>query len=313
MEDHPENEPLLNKEENDDVIDIKNKECQGQTKSKEQILNKNCNFSSDCLEYIFFCCCDYDVTQKQYNNYISLKNKCMIPFKNENQNHEKKLQEFFINIKELLQNEEEKEEYIIMNDNNKNENELDNNLIKQLSKKIGFQSDNPRTDFRGGGLYSLQFMNYFITNYKIESKNILSQNSFPFSIVCINLSFKLYLILYLMEKENNASSLKSFRLKGCSRKEIKHFCEHLENDNENDLMFLILSQCLCFVFVSYMKTLENIKNNDNNIINSIINNTLECLQKTLNNIKKKEILVEKFKYELEQTKNHKKVMKSKLN
>ena len=314
MELNPESEPLLNKEEREYDSYIKIRDLENKQKSKEQILNKNCY---DPLEFIFFCCIDYDVTQRQYDNYIALRDKCIIPFEDGNQNHEKILQDYFQNIKKLLPNDDE-EGYEIIDDKKNKENELDknNDLIKQLSKRIGFQSDNPRTDFRAGGLFSLEFMNYFITNYKIESKNILSEHNFPFSIVCINLCFKICLILYLTEKEKNQKSLESANLKGCSRKEIKHFCEHLGNDNEKDLLFLIISQCLCFVFSKYMKEFDNIEIGQNIFnINSIINITLEYLKKTLNRVKKNENLVEKLKYELEQAKNVKikNEGKSKLN
>ena len=311
MEIHPENEPLLNKEERDNDSYIKIKEKENKKKSKEQILNKNC---IDYLEFFLCCCVDYDITQKQYDNFINLRNKCIIPFEDGNENHEKMLQEYFINIKELLPYEDE-EGYEIIEDNKNKENDLDknNSLIKKLSKRIGFQSDNPRTDFRSGGLFSLEFMNFFISNYKNESRNILRENYFPFSIVCINLSFKICLILYLTEKEKNKATLESYKLKGCSRKEIKHFCEHLENDNDNDLIFLIISQCICFVFSKFINDFDNIEKSQNLLkINSIIDKTLEYLRKTLKTIKKNENLIDKLKYELEQAKKVKIVMKNKV-
>ena len=313
MEMQPENEPLLNKEEREYDLYIKIKEKEKEKKnnqtSKEQILDKNC---IDYLEFFLCCCVNYDVTQKQYDNYINLKNKCIIPFEDGNQNHEKMLQEYFTNIKELLPNEDE-EGYEIIEDNKNKENELDknNSLINKISKRIGFQSDNPRTDFRAGGLLSLEFMNFFINNYKIESRNILREYYFPFSIVCINLTFKICLILYLTEK--NKASLESAKLKGCSRKEIKHFCEHLENDNENDLIFLILSQCICFVFSKFVNDFNNIEKDQNILkINEIIDKTLEIFRKTLKTIKKNENLIDKLKYELEQAKKVKIVMKNKI-
>ena len=211
------------------------------------------------------------------------------------------------NINNAVLPNEDEEGYEIIEDNKNKENEDNSNsLINKLSKRIGFQSDNPRTDFRAGGLFSLEFMNFFINNYKIESRNILREIYFPFSIVCINLSFKICLILYLNEKEKNNAILISSKLKGCSRKEIKHFCEHLENDNNNELMFLIISQCICFVFAQFINDFDNIeKEKKITKINSIIQKSLESLKKTLNTIKENEDLIDILKEQLEQDKKEK--------
>ena len=60
MEIHPENEPLLNKEDKDLYVNIQ--DIENIKNSKEQIIN-----CQDCLELICFCCYNYDVTQKEYD------------------------------------------------------------------------------------------------------------------------------------------------------------------------------------------------------------------------------------------------------
>ena len=313
MELHPENEPLLNKDDKDSYININE---ENNKKSKEQIINKSCD--KDYFEYLFFCCYNYDVSQKQYNNHLALSKKCLISYDKDNQNHEKLLFEFFTNIKELIP---EEEGYEMMEDTNPNtlnniieneNNDLDkkNSLIKNISKKIGFQSDNPRTDFRSGGLYSLEFMNYFVTNYKIESKNILSNKYFLFAVVCINLCYKLCLILHLTDKDTIKNDLLRYKLKGCSRKQIKNFCEHLEKENENDLMLIIMSLCLSFAFIQFTNSFDNSKKNESLLnINIIIDNTLEIFRKTLTDLKKNENLINKLKSELDKAKNDKNILK----
>lgn len=321
MEIHPENEPLLIKEGNNLYI---NKEKSNQ-KSSKQIISKSCLNSfkdincsdfpdfSDFTEYFCCCCINYDITQRQYDIHSELSKKCIIPYDKENQEHEKLLLDFFTNIKELIPKEDE-EGYIEMNDENEistnisKDNELnkDKLLIKKLSKKIGFQGNDPSTDFRAGGLYSLEFMNFFINNYKNKTKEYLKEQYFPFALICISLCYKIYLILHLTsdKEEKIQSDLNREKIKGCSRKEMQNFCEHLEKDNEDDLLFLIMSQCLSFIFCIFKKRLDITQANENLLnINPAIDSSLNHFRKTLRNIKKNDDLIGKFYHELEKSKN----------
>ena len=300
MEIYPENEPLLSEDDENNIYLQINK-VKNNKKSKEQIINKKCE---DCLEYICFCCYNYDITQNQYENHLSLSKKCSIPYNEQDENHEKLLLEFFNTIKELIPKaeKEESEEYNLMNKEESVEKNK-KNIISELSQKVGFQSDNPRTDFRAAGFFALEFMNYFINNYRVGSANILREPNFQFGIVCINLCYKICLILHFIDKEKIETQLKINKIKGCSRKEIKNFCEHLENDGDDDLLLLIISVCLSFIFSQYTRLFDMSKKNENLlIINSIIDNCLEILRKTLRNIKKKEKLREKLFNELKKAK-----------
>ena len=300
METHPETEPLLNKEhENEEYNLICKKELENKKKSKVQILDK-----PFYEKYLCCLCIDNDITQNQYNIFIALGNQCSIEYNENNINHEKLLEDFFTNINELLQNEDEDYENLdninIDNINNNNKLPKEKQLINKLSKRVGFQSNNPRTDFRAGGFYSLEFMNYFITNYKRESKNILHEKSFPFAIVCINISFLLTLVLLLNgDKKFNEINLKSRKLSPCGRKQIKKFCEHLEN--EKDLMFLIISECLFYVFAKYKREMNNEKNDDN-LISYIIDNSIQYFEETLDKVNKNEIVVDELRSKLEDAK-----------
>ena len=297
MEIHPEKEPLLNKEDKDTYIKIEDiSSCQ---KSKEQIIN-----CQDCLELICFCCYNYDVTQKEYESHLALSNRCSIKYDKEDSVHEKTLLEFFEIIKEITS--EESEEGCENGENKKNKKTDDINLIiKRFSKKIGFQNDNPREDLNKSGLFALEFMNYFINNYKIESKNMLKEKDFSFALVCINLIYRINLILYLIDKDKSDSDIYNvYKIERCSRKEIKNFCQHLENDNEKDLMFHIISLCLNYVF-------ERFKNANTSNINAIIDGTIQHFKEVLNEVKKNEKLIDRLKYELE-LKNEKSLKKKKI-
>ena len=288
MDFNPEKEPLLNKDDQEIIIKIE--DAKDKEKSKEQIID-----CKEFLELICFCCYDYDVTKKEYDAHIALSNRCSVSYDQENPLHEKLLFNFFSEIKKLII--EEKEEDYQNLDNKKlskgKSKDLDENnaIIKELSKKIGFQSDNPRADFKAGGFFSLEFMNFFVDNYKTEFKNMLKEKNFLFPLVCINLIYKINLILYLIDKDKSDSYIYNiYKIERCSRKEIKNFCLHLENDNEKDLLFSIIILCLGYAFAKYKK--QNLIN-----INLIIDDMLMHFKEVLENVKIKEKLIDKLKNE----------------
>jgi hypothetical protein len=55
-------------------------------------------------------------------------------------------------------------------------------LLTNNWKEIGFQNQNPRTDFRGGGLLSLNCLKYFVKKYPDVFKQMLISESRSFYI-----------------------------------------------------------------------------------------------------------------------------------
>jgi len=313
MDFNTETEPLLDKK--DDILEVNNKpqnEFIINQKSKRQILNRACSCSDFC-ENLMFCCIDYDLTNRQYELYNDLKNKLSFPYNQNDLNHEKLLQDFFDNINDLLKDEDE--DYENINDSNtistniNNESKNNNNdLIKKLAYRVGFQNDNPRTDFRAGGFCSLQFMNYFSIHHKIELKQILKEKYFSFVLTSINLSFCLRLVAFLTNINNIETTLKTYNLKGFTRKQIKSFSEHLEKESENniDFFFELLSQCFIFIFKKYMEELEFDKKNENLVkINSITRTAIACFEDVTNNINKNEDFENELKNRLLKELNNK--------
>lgn len=108
-----------------------------------------------------------------------------------------------------------KEEVQLFDDKNKDHE----NLLKQLwtisfpdqdpppnlkSKRwqaVGFQGENPRTDFRGGGVVGLQCIVYFFTAFRNNKDEILDKGEEYFFLAAsaINLSFALLKVLNLLE------------------------------------------------------------------------------------------------------------------
>ena len=307
MDFNTETEPLLDKKDvNLELNDKFQNEFILNQQSKRQILNKSCS-CSNILENLMFCCINYDLTNRQYELYNDLKNKLSSPYNQNDLNHEKLLQDFFDNIKDLLKDEENDYENIndsntiSTNINNENNNNNKNDLIKKLAYRVGFQNDNPRTDFRAGGFCSLQFMNYFAVHHKMELKKILKEQYFSFVLASINLSFCLRLVAYLTNINNIETTLKTYNLKGFCRKQVKIFSEHLVKESENNIEFFfeLLSQCFIFIFKKYQDEFEFDKKNENLVkINSITRLAISCFGDVINNINKNEDLEDELKRRL---------------
>lgn len=69
--------------------------------------------------------------------------------------------------------------------------------------EIGFQSKNPRTDFRGGGILSLYCLHYFINTYQKYFEEMRNDNKgyFFFAISSINVTHHLIVYLYMNKDE----------------------------------------------------------------------------------------------------------------
>lgn len=71
--------------------------------------------------------------------------------------------------------------------------QMPSSLITSEWKKIGFQGENPRTDFRGAGFFSVKFLIYFIENFKEDFIFLNEFEFFLFAVVCINLCVNIFI------------------------------------------------------------------------------------------------------------------------
>lgn len=76
---------------------------------------------------------------------------------------------------------------------------LESRVTKQW-QDIGFQGDDPKTDFRGMGLLGLENLLYFARNYPISARYVLShsqhpQHGYTFAVVGINITSMAYRLL----------------------------------------------------------------------------------------------------------------------
>ena len=254
-------------------------------KSEEQILSKTFE------ENILCCCFDYDLTVSEFKSFNDLKKKVISPYDNQNSEHEKILQELFNKTKELLNNDNSSEiTQITTNENN----DKDNNENEKMWKKIGFQTGEPRNDFRAGGIFSLDFMIYFMKNYEKDYINILNEEYFTFALTCIRVSYLVRTYLFLLTNEEIRINLKFHKGILATRKQLKYFCYFLfDNDN---LLFNICSECLVSIFQKFKEKKNNGKKEANYlIIEPIIKNSIQCLQDSLNNARLNENFIAHLK------------------
>ena len=100
---------------------------------------------------------------------------------------------------------------------------------------------------------------------------------------------------------NTETSLKTYNLEGFSRKQIKHFAEQLEKENqtETDFIFSLMSQCLIFVFKKYCNEIDYDKKDENFVkINSINRFVINYFGEVLNCVKRDENLEDKIRIKL---------------
>lgn len=256
-------------------------------RSPEQILEK-------AIEEQFLCCCiDYDLTISEYKTYIDLKKKVIPSYDPQNLIHENSLSQLFSKSKNIIFKDKESSD-LISNATLSTKNSTNIEDKATIWRKVGFQTGNPRTDFRAGGIFSLDLMNYFANNYEKEYINMINEDYFPFALVCIRLSYLLRIYLFLLSSEEIRINLKYQKNILSTRKELKHFCYFL--DDNNNLLFDIACIGLRFIYQKYMGK-KKIGNKEVNylIIDPIIISSIKCLKNTLNSLNINDDFISKLK------------------
>lgn len=255
-------------------INIQNK-IRNNLISGEQIIPK-------AFEEKLCCCCiNYDLTVSEYKSFNSLKKKVIPSYNAQNEEHEKTLKELFNKTKELLNNDNnisstEITEITTKESSNEDENE-------KIWRKIGFQTKEPRNDFRGGGIYSLDLMIYFIKNFEKDYLNIINEDYFTFALTCIRVSYLIRTYLYLLTSEEIRINSKFQRGIFANRKQLKYFCYFLiDNDN---LLNDICCTSIISIFQKFKEQKTGQKEKNYLIIEPIIQNSVQCLQNSLNDVR----------------------------
>ena len=170
----------------------------------------------------FLCCCLRD-EKNQLNSqellaFHSLKFECNILFDPENEEHNKIVHILWTTLT--------------------NETKLEK-IHNERWKDYGFQGNDPRTDFRGGGTMGLKMFLGFAQNYTgVVQRMIDPTDDFFAAISSINITgylMRYFHLAHYLEYEKDKSVI-------CSRMGLKNFCAILSKDNEafrkfHDLLF----------------------------------------------------------------------------
>lgn len=139
----------------------------------EPIVKKERNFNTERKSFFekkffrfIFCCCynNYDLETYESNNINELVKEVGDYYNENNTNHTKILLE----IEELLLEKLSKKE--------------------NIWKDIGFQTNNPTTDIRGGGILSMKFLLFYLKNYSEEFLSNSGVDYLLMSVLVINIS-----------------------------------------------------------------------------------------------------------------------------
>ena len=264
-------------------INITNK-VRNYSLSRDQIIEKSLE------EKILCCCINYDLTISEYKCFIELKKKVIPPYDETNEDHELCLQSLLLKTKQILSNDKDKnkESSDLMSNATISSNITSKNTINSeedtaIWRKIGFQTGNPRTDFRAGGIFSLDLMNYFSNKHENKYKAIINEDYFTFALVCIRLSYLIRIYLFLLSSEEIKINLKFQKNIIATRKELKIFCYFLF-DNYN-LLLDIVSVGIDFVYQKFIEQKKaGYKEVNYFIIDPIILSAVQGLKNTLNNV-----------------------------
>nr|CAG4647275.1 EOG090X0AMT [Megafenestra aurita]SVE92557.1 EOG090X0AMT [Megafenestra aurita] len=113
-------------------------------------------------------------------------------------------------------------------------------------KNIGFQGDDPKTDFRGMGLLGLDNLSFFAHNYPDVARQVLSHSNHPkhgysFAIVGINLTH----LAYSMWKDGSAKT------------HVYNLCSQQQQGSSPSLLHF--HRFYCYLFVEFDKLWMNEK------------------------------------------------------
>ena len=175
------------------------------------------------------CCCGWwlnsrsridHITADSLEVYYTFKKVNAFDYMENNIEHEKSLKYFYLNVLEC---------------------DLTNDLTNEKWKEIGFETSNPRSEFKSGGYFSLLFMIYFVKQYKEMYNIFLKKINFVFCSLCISYYIKLALDLTINEQEYD-NIRKRLKIKEITIMQFINLTERLKADQ--NYVFEIASKIL---------------------------------------------------------------------
>lgn len=166
-----------------------------------EILKKN-HYIKDCVECLIPR--SEKLTKGEIINFILICKEGNIEYNSKSNKHEqllKNLYQYYFSNQIIEENLDEQTDNKVINDKTDQKSliNVEYTLNNSNWRKLGFQSENPRTDFRAGGVLSLKFIYFFVRNFTTEVEEMIKYDYFLFAVVAIKVSVSktTFLILFL--------------------------------------------------------------------------------------------------------------------
>ena len=193
----------------------------------------------------FPCCCCVDdrnnITNEHYKSYRTFLQICEESFDKTNPRHQKLLKDLEEEGKEIMER-------------------VKPSNTTSVWRFLGFQTENPETDFRAGGFLSLEFMLYALRQNALTDIE-LTLPFFFFALTCIKILYNVKIFLYLFEPGSMKVFINSPKYTKANRHQIKKFC--LLDGFERGFFLELLTSILKHIYrrfkleISYQKEYEN--------------------------------------------------------
>ena len=174
-----------------------------------------------------------DISEEELEVFYELKNLAFTNYDENDSNHEQSLRFLYLSL--------------IKGD-------LTNDLITDEWKTLGFETNNPRKEFKDGGYLSLLFINFFVKSFSDEFQEIMNYNKanpkiiFHFGKCAIILSSlcKLALGQFYAHSKTRNNNTKSKMIKPVTIKQFISFMK--QQNNDRNFIYRLLSIILMNAF-----------------------------------------------------------------
>lgn len=104
----------------------------------------------------------------------------------------------------------------------------------------GFQSVNPRTDFRGAGILAVINLRYFSQSYRIDMDRMRATPMFFFALSSIQVTH--FIIVHLHMSANKGAQMPELVKQGAKKTQLKHMLSMLARKGARDTPIDMLSE-----------------------------------------------------------------------
>lgn len=169
-----------------------------------------------------FCCSSSStLTDQEQQKLARLKNICKEEYSQANTSHAELLSSIQTSFTTLIEN------------------------IPFTWKAMGFQSENPSSDLRVSGFYTLKLITFIIEHTKELFITCCTQETFPFAIVLVKMVFQVELFLNFFDQKEMETLANVYKITPITKEQKKSFVRLLDaNDNALNIIIIKMMQYL---------------------------------------------------------------------